>query len=101
MDNSRVEDILRAIINGTDISSLPPPQSRNEALLTLLGYNVDELKSAVEQISQTGIDASDASSGQVPVADGEGSWDWGGAGVSEMQTRLMQTAGPLGIAQAW
>ena len=51
----------------------------------LTGGPIDELKSAVEQISQTGIDASDASSGQVPVADGEGSWDWGSAGVSDVQ----------------
>ena len=30
---SRIEDILQAIINGTPASELPPPQSRNEALL--------------------------------------------------------------------
>ena len=54
---------------------------------TVLGDDVTDLKSAVEQISQTGIDASDASSGQVPVADGEGSWDWGSVsgGVSDVQ----------------
>lgn len=30
---SRNEDILQAIIDGTDVSELPSPQSRNEALL--------------------------------------------------------------------
>ena len=52
----------------------------------LAGGPIADLKSAIEQISQTGIDASDASSGQVPVADGEGAWDWGSAGgVSDVQ----------------
>ena len=52
----------------------------------LAGGPIADLKSAIEQISQTGIDASEASSGQVPVADGEGSWDWGSAGgVSDVQ----------------
>ena len=57
------------------------------AALAISGKKIDELKSAIEQISQTGIDASDASSGQVPVADGEGSWDWGSVsgGVSDVQ----------------
>ena len=33
MEQSRVEDILKAVINGEDISELLPPQSRIETLL--------------------------------------------------------------------
>lgn len=49
--------------------------------------DVADLKSAVEEISQSGIDASGASDGQVPVADGEGSWEWDdpAGGVSDVQ----------------
>lgn len=39
---SRVEDILMAIINGTDSSELPPPQSRNEALLIRILDKINE-----------------------------------------------------------
>ena len=39
---SRVEDILMAIINGTSSSELPPPQSRNEALLLRILDKINE-----------------------------------------------------------
>ena len=39
---SRVEDILMAIINGTSSSELPPPQSRNEALLLRVLDKINE-----------------------------------------------------------
>lgn len=42
MGQSRVENILETLIEGGDISALPPSQSRNEVLLKLLGGKIDE-----------------------------------------------------------
>lgn len=44
---------------------------------TELSGDVADLKSQIDEISQKGIDASGATAGQVPVADGSGSWAWG------------------------
>lgn len=38
-------------------------------------------ETAIEEISGSGISADGASSGQVPVANGEGGWAWGAAGT--------------------
>lgn len=62
--------------------------------------DVADLKSAVEEISQSGIDASGASDGQVPVADGEGSWEWDdpAGGVSDVQINGTSILDAQGVA---
>jgi len=63
-----------------------------------------DLKSQIEEISQTGIDASGASDGQVPVADGQGSWAWddSAGGVSDVQVNGVSvvTDGVANVPQA-
>ena len=100
---SRNEAILHEIINklnGEQVGELQPPRSRVEILLQEIlekigGGEVDPeaIAQAVDEYfaehPEQVIDASEATEGQVPVADGEGSWDWqdqqggGGAASSE------------------
>lgn len=51
----------------------------------------EDFEEAIEEIGHAGIDASGATDGQVPVADGQGSWEWddpaggGGGAVQDVQ----------------
>lgn len=64
-------------INGKDIKDSKATQ------------DIADLKSQIDEISEKGIDASGASDGQVPTADGQGSWAWddpaGGGAVQDVQ----------------
>ena len=46
-----------------------------------VGDEIADLQDTIEEISESGISTAGASAGQVPVADGEGGWDWGAAGT--------------------
>lgn len=70
--------------------------------ISKLAENVTDLKSEIEEISQSGIDASGASDGQVPVADGQGSWAWddpaGGGTVTDVQLNGTSILDAQGVA---
>lgn len=63
---------------------------------------IGELKEQIDEISEKGIDASGATEGQVPVADGEGSWDWdtpaGGGAVEDVQVNGVSVLDAQGVA---
>lgn len=53
--STRNEDILQAILDG-DMSNLPAPQSRNEALLQLLGGKIGDVADDVEELDEGKVD---------------------------------------------
>lgn len=69
---SRVETILTAIVNGTSSSSLPPAQSRNEALLIQVLDKINGLGSTQSDWAQTDTTAPDYIKNKPSSASGVG-----------------------------
>lgn len=56
---------------------------------------------AIEEISGAGISAAGAASGQVPVADGEGGWDWGNVASAILPSANAPVREMMAIIKSW
>lgn len=76
--NGRIDNIIPLLEGSTskvDVdSTLTVAGQAADAKAT--GDAISQLSDEIANISQTGISAADAISGQVPVADGNGGWAW-------------------------
>lgn len=98
--NSRVEQYL-ASIAGQDTEMPEVPGSRIEQYLECVADEMTDIKDQIEEISETGISAVGATSGQVPVADGDGGWSWGNVASAILPAPSAPIREMMAVIKSW